>query len=78
MFLIIATIALYVTSLVNYLLFHALVEGFAIVVAVLIYTLGTRTYHSRNDTFQFLGIAYLHVAVLDFAHAYHKGMELRR
>ncbi len=53
----------------NYLLFHSLVEGFAILVAVLIYVVGTRTYqHSRDDFLLFLGNAYLFVAVLDFLH----------
>lgn len=75
-FLCVATIILYITARANYLLFHALVEGFAIVVAALIYTLATRTYqHSRNDTFLFLGIAYLHVGILDFVHTLvYKGM----
>lgn len=60
----------------NYLLFHAIAEGFAIVVAALIYVLGTRTYrHSKNTMFLLLGIAYAHVAVLDFAHLLtYKGM----
>ena len=53
----------------NYLLFHSLAEGFAILVAVLIYVLGTRTYeHSRDDFLLFLGNAYLFVAILDFLH----------
>lgn len=67
---------LYAVARVNYLLFHALVEGFAIVVVALIYVLGTRTYqHSKNDTFLLLGIAYLNVAILDFAHTLtYKGM----
>jgi predicted signal transduction protein with EAL and GGDEF domain len=58
------------------LLFHAIVEGFAIIVAVLIYVLGTRTYkYSKNNMFLFLGISYLHVAILDFTHLLtYKGM----
>jgi GGDEF domain-containing protein len=56
--LLISSIILYIVARANYLLFHALVEGFAIIVAALIYVLGTRTYqHSRNNMFLFLGIA---------------------
>jgi Flp pilus assembly protein TadB len=52
-----ASVVLYIVARANYLLFHALVEGFAIVVAALIYVLATRTYqYSRNTTFFFLGI----------------------
>jgi diguanylate cyclase (GGDEF)-like protein len=71
-----ASVILYVVARANYLLFHALVEGFAIVVAALIYVLATRTYqYSRNTTFLFLGITYFHVAVLDFSHLLtYKGM----
>jgi diguanylate cyclase (GGDEF)-like protein len=74
--LIVFGVVLYVIARVNYLLFHALVEGFAIIVAALIYVLATRTYqHSRNNTFLFLGISYLHVAILDFSHMLtYKGM----
>ncbi len=69
-------VVLYVVARVNYLLFHALVEGFAIIVAALIYVLATRTYqYSRNNMFLFLGISYFHVAVLDFSHMLtYKGM----
>lgn len=53
----------------NYLLFHTMAEGFAIIVAALIYVLGTRTYrHSGNNFLLFLGNAYFFVAVLDFFH----------
>ncbi len=46
------------------------------VVAILIFILATRTYqHSKNDTFLFLGIAYLYIGILDFAHMLsYKGM----
>ncbi len=76
MLLIISSIVLYVIAQVNYLLFHAVTEGFAITVAALIYVLASRTYkHSRNNTFLFLGIAYFHIAVLDFFHFLtYKGM----
>ncbi len=69
-------IVLYITACANYLLFHAIVETFAVVVAALIFTLAIRTYqHSKNDTFLFLGIAYLYIGILDFAHMLsYKGM----
>ena len=74
--LLVSSIILYFVSTVNYLLFHSLVEGFAIIVATLIYVLGTRTYqYSQNGVFLFLGISYLYVGVLDFAHTLtYKGM----
>jgi len=53
----------------NYLLFHSLAEGFALLVAVLIYVVGTRTHKYSGDNFLlFLGNAFLFVAVLDFLH----------
>lgn len=74
--LITISIILYFVSQANYLLFHTLIEGFAIVVAILIYVLATRTYkYSRNSTFLLLGKAYFYVAVLDFMHTLtYKGM----
>lgn len=76
LWLLVINAVLYGVARVNYLLFHSLVEVFAIIVAALIYVLGTQTYrHSQNDTFLFLGIAYLNVAILDFAHTLtYKGM----
>ncbi len=60
---------MYIVARYNYLLFHCLVEGFAIVVAILIYVLAVNTYkYSRNQTFLFLGISYFHIAFLDFFH----------
>lgn len=60
----------------NYVLFHTLAEGFALLVAVLIYVVGTRTHKYSGDSFLlFLGNAYLFVAVLDFFHTMtYKGM----
>ena len=76
MLLFLLNVVLYVVARVNYLLFHALVEGFAIIVAALIYVLATRTHrYSRNNMFLFLGISYFFVAVLDFSHMLtYKGM----
>lgn len=59
----------YLVASSNYVLFHTLAEGFAMIVAVLIYVVSTRTYgYSRNDFLLFLGYAYLFIAVLDFFH----------
>lgn len=63
------SVLLYTVSRHNYLLFHALTEGFAIVIAALIAMLGIRTFHhTKNRTFLALGIAYAHVALFDFVH----------
>ncbi|MFA5536908.1 MAG: GGDEF domain-containing protein [Bacillota bacterium] len=74
--LLFACVIMYIIANFNYLLFHSLAEGFAIIVAALIYVLATRTYkHSKNDVFLFLGISYFYVAILDFAHMItYKGM----
>lgn len=76
MLLLMSIVILYIISYFNYLLFHSIIEGFAIIVAAIIYILGTRTYqYSKNNTFLFLGISYLYVAVLDFVHTItYKGM----
>lgn len=74
--LLMSIVILYIISYFNYLLFHSIIEVFAIIVAAVIYILGTRTYqYSKNNTFLFLGISYLYVAVLDFVHTItYKGM----
>ncbi len=66
----------YVLSLYNYLLFHVIVEFFAIVVAILVFILGTRTYkHSENNFLLVLGVGYFYVAIIDFFHTMtYKGM----
>ena len=59
----------YVMASSNYLLFHTLAEGFAVVVAILIYVVGTRTHRLSGDHFLlFLGHSYLFVAVIDIFH----------
>jgi PAS domain S-box-containing protein len=62
-------VGLYTTSLFNYLLFHALAEGFSIVVAVGVFLIvwNTRRFLD-NDYLLFLGIAYAFVAALDVVH----------
>ncbi|RJR17633.1 MAG: PAS domain-containing protein [Nitrospiraceae bacterium] len=60
---------LYISSLYNYLLFHSIAEGFAVVIACSIFMLA---WNSRtivdNAYILFLGIAYLFIGVIDFLH----------
>ena len=60
---------LYIASLYNYLLFHAIAEGFSIVIACGIFMLAWNTrWYSDNNYLLLIGIAYLFVAMLDFVH----------
>lgn len=61
--------ALAVAASRSYLLFHTLVEGFSIVIAIAVHILATRTFkHSKNAFLLYLGTAYLFVAIIDVAH----------
>ena len=62
-------LGLYFTTRVNYLLFHALAEGFSIVVAssIFIITWNSKKYN-RNPYLLFVGIACLFIALLDMLH----------
>ncbi len=63
------TSALYLTASQNFLLVHTVVEGFAVVVALLTFILATRSYQGSGNSFLlYLGNAYLFVAVLDLLH----------
>lgn len=69
-------VGLYLTTFVNYLLFHTLVEIFSIVVAFSFFMV---TWNSRsfiqNQYLLFVGIAYLFIALLDLLHTLsYKGM----
>ena len=71
-----ALLGLYLTSRINYLLFHSLVEVFSIVIACGIFMVA---WNSRrfldNNYVLFLGIAYLFVGTLDLIHTLaYKGM----
>ncbi|HAA35086.1 MAG TPA: hypothetical protein DCD97_07235 [Firmicutes bacterium] len=67
--LIIAAVSLFLMSRINYLLFHLVIEGFSILVAVLIYVLALKTHrYSKNDYLTFVGIAYLFIGIVDFFH----------
>ena len=64
-----ALAGLYIVSVINYLLFYSLVEGFGIVVAACVFLL---SWNSRryldSDYLLFLGISCAFIAVMDFAH----------
>jgi len=69
-------VGLYLTTFVNYLLFHSLVEIFSIVVAFSFFmiTWNSRKY-IKNQYLLFIGIAYLSIAFLDLIHTLaYKGM----
>ncbi|MGB4008878.1 MAG: MASE3 domain-containing protein, partial [Bacillota bacterium] len=62
-------LALAVAASRSYLLFHTLVEGFSITIAIAVHILATRTFkHSKNAFLLYLGTAYLFVAIIDVAH----------
>ncbi|PRX27951.1 diguanylate cyclase (GGDEF)-like protein [Orenia metallireducens] len=59
----------FIVSTKNYLLFHTILEGWAVIISAIIYIIANRTYkHSKNNYLLFLGIAYLFVGILDFFH----------
>ncbi len=71
-------VGLYAGSHYNYLLFHSLAEGFAIVIACGIFIVA---WNSRkfidNQYLLFIGIAYLFIGVLDLAHTFsYKGLKI--
>lgn len=71
-------VGLYLTTFVNYLLFHSLAEIFSIVIAFSFFTI---TWNSRNyiknQYLLFIGIAYLFIAFLDLMHTLaYKGMPI--
>lgn len=72
------TIALYLISMRDYLLFHGTVELFSIAVALLLFILAwnTRKFNT-NSYIEYLGIAFLFIAILDLIHTLaYKGMNV--
>ena len=56
-------------SYVNTLLFHTLIEGFAIIVAILTFMVALNTYkYSKAHFLMYVGCGYFWVAILDFLH----------
>lgn len=74
----IVLVGLYLTTFVNYLLFHTLAEFFSIVVAssVFMITWNSKNY-IKNQYLLFIGIAYFFIAFLDLLHTLaYKGMPI--
>lgn len=71
-------IALYMTSLYSYLLFHSITEVFTVIVVGSIFVLAWNTRHWMQDGyFLFIGIAFLLTGMIDFLHALaYKGMNV--
>ncbi|MBU2629224.1 MAG: hypothetical protein KKE61_11455 [Proteobacteria bacterium] len=71
-------VGLYLTTFVNYLLFHSLSEIFSIVVAISFFmiTWNSKEY-IKNQYLLFIGIAYLFIAFIDLLHTLsYKGMPI--
>ncbi|MBU4133675.1 MAG: hypothetical protein KKF12_22885 [Proteobacteria bacterium] len=71
-------VGLYLTTFINYLLFHSLAEIFSIVVAISFFTI---TWNSKayikNQYLLFIGIAYPFIAFIDLLHTLsYKGMPI--
>jgi len=78
LFIVTLIIGLYLTTFVNYLLFHSLVEIFSIVVACAFFmiTWNAKQY-IKNQYLLFVGIAYLFIGFLDLLHTLaYKGMPI--
>jgi len=74
----IVLVGLYLTTFVNYLLFHTLAEFFSIAVAssVFMITWNSKNY-IKNQYLLFIGIAYFFIAFLDLLHTLaYKGMPI--
>ncbi|MBT4835865.1 MAG: hybrid sensor histidine kinase/response regulator, partial [Methylococcales bacterium] len=69
---------LIIVSFKNYLLFHTLVEFFAIIVAILVTLVIWQTHtYSRNNYLLYLGCGYIWIASLDFVHTIaYQGMNI--
>jgi hypothetical protein len=69
-------LALYVTSLYSYLLFHSLAEIFSIIIAVGVFAIAWNARRFLDNNYLlFLGVAYLFVALIDLVHTLsYKGM----
>lgn len=75
---VLALLALYLTSHVNYLLFHGLVELFSIVVATAVFMIAWNSKdYIKNPYVLFIGIAYLFIGFIDLMHTLtYKGMNI--
>lgn len=77
-FIIITIIGLYLTTIVNYLLFHSIVELFSIVVACTVFVITWNSLgYIKNPYLKTVGISYLFIGVLDLLHTLsYKGMPI--
>ena len=60
-------IGLYLISFYSYVLFHSIIELFAIIVASAVFVIGWNS-REENGFFRFIGIAYLFIASIDVLH----------
>jgi len=72
------SLALFIISRFNYLLFHSLVEIFSIVVAFVVFLIAWKSKHVLDNGYLYvIGIAYLFIGFLDLLHTLsYKGMSL--
>jgi PAS domain S-box-containing protein len=70
--------ALYIISRDYYLLFHSIVEIYAIVIAASVFVLAWNTYYDlKNGFFGIIGIGFLFVAIVDLFHTFtYKGVNI--
>lgn len=63
-------------STTNYLLFHTMIELYAVIIACMMFFIAINTYQFASDNqFTYLGIAYGFVAIFDFVHTFlYQGM----
>ena len=66
---VITTVVLLVSARLDYLLFHTVVEGIAVIVAFMIFIIATTTYqYSQNNYLLFIGITAMFIGVIDSFH----------
>jgi len=58
---------LFLTSVYSYLLFHSIIELFAIIIACAVFVIGWNS-REENSFFRFIGIAYIFIAGIDILH----------
>ncbi|EKE02043.1 MAG: Multi-sensor signal transduction histidine kinase [uncultured bacterium] len=77
-FIISMTIGLYLTTLVNYLLFHSIVELFSIVIASTVFIITWNSVqYIKNPYLMMVGISYFFIGILDLLHMLaYKGMPI--
>ncbi|MDD2541971.1 MAG: MASE3 domain-containing protein, partial [Desulfuromonadaceae bacterium] len=78
LFTITICVGLYLTTYVNYLLFHSLVELFSIIVAAAVFIITWNSVkYIKNPYLIMVGISYLFIAILDLLHTLsYKGMPI--